>query len=72
MKKKDGRSIGANNVPDDPELLGIVKEKNGKIYYYKDKRGEYFYQSEMILNFDREMKEAQRRRKERRRAERIS
>lgn len=64
--KKEARSVGAFNIPVCPELLGIVEKGDDKIYFYKDKAGKYFFESERTMKFEQEMKDAQKRRRQRR------
>lgn len=62
--RKEAVSIGAYNEPDRPELLGIVEEGIlGKVYYYKDKTGRYFYQSERTMQVEKEMQERQKKKR---------
>lgn len=57
-------SIGAYNIPEHPvEYLGSLKKERDIYHYYRDKNGKYFYENERTLRFDREMREAQERRK---------
>lgn len=58
----NARTIGAYSIPEEPvEYLGSLAEKDDISHYYRDRNGEYFYESERMLKFDREMKEAQER-----------
>lgn len=60
----NARTIGAYSIPEEPvEYLGSLAEKDDISHYYKDRNGEYFYESERMLKFDREMREAQERRR---------
>lgn len=62
--KGNAWSIGAYSIPELPvEYLGSTKIGNDIHHYYRDKNGKYFYESERILKFDREIREAQERRK---------
>ena len=62
--KGNAWSIGAYNIPETPvEYLGSLKAERDIYHYYRDKNGMYFYKSEKSLRFDREMREAQERRK---------
>lgn len=60
----NARTIGAYSIPEEPvEYLGSLAEKDDISHYYRDRNGEYFYESERMLKFDREMREAQERRR---------
>ena len=56
-------SIGANNQPENPVYIGSYKGEYGTWHYYRDGDGKFYYENSRIMEFDREMKEAQRRRK---------
>ena len=57
-------TIGAYSIPEEPvEYLGSLAEKDDICHYYRDRNGKYFYESERSLRFDREMREAQERRR---------
>lgn len=67
--KGNAWSIGAYNIPEHPvEYLGSLKEERDIHHYYRDKNGKYYFESERILKFDREMREAQERRKKKKRS----
>ena len=57
-------TIGAYSIPEEPvEYLGSLAGKDDISHYYRDRNGKYFYESERSLRFDREMREAQERRR---------
>ena len=60
----NARTIGAYSIPEEPvEYLGSLAGKDDISHYYRDRNGKYFYESERSLRFDREMREAQERRR---------
>ncbi len=62
--RENAWSIGAYNIPELPtEYLGSIDEKNDIYHYYRDKDGKYFFESERTLRFDREMREARKKRR---------
>lgn len=69
--KGNAWSIGAYNIPEHPvEYLGSLKLKKERDihHYYRDKNGKYYFESESTLKFDREIREAQERRKKEKRS----
>lgn len=67
--KRNAWSIGAYNIPETPvEYLGSLTAKRDIYHYYRDKNGKYYFESENTLKFDREMREAQERRKKEKRS----
>lgn len=70
LKETEGRawSIGAYNIPEEPiKYLGSLAENNNIYHYYKDRGGNYYFETERGLKFDREMREAQKRHREKKR-----
>lgn len=66
--KGNAWSIGAYNIPETPvEYLGSLKVTGDIHHYYRDSKGKYFFESERILRFDREMREAQERNRRKKR-----
>lgn len=60
---KNAVSIGANNQPKNSVYIGSCTDEYDTWHYYQDEDGTFYYEGERILEFDCEMKEAQRRRK---------
>lgn len=57
-------TIGAYNIPDSPEYIGSKKTKHDTYHYFRDADGKYYFESERIMEFDRQIRESQKRRHE--------
>lgn len=69
--RKNAWSIGAYNTPKgSAEYLGSLSENNDIFHFYRDAEKKYYYESERGLKFDREMRKAQKRHREKKRRER--
>jgi hypothetical protein len=66
-EKREYWSFPGQKPPNDAAEIGRKKVGDDVHIYYKDKYGNYWFASERILAFDREMQAAEKRRKEERR-----
>ena len=60
---KGAVSIGANNQPENPEYIGSTGTGCDLYHYFKDTDGRIYFLSSRTMQFDREMREARKRRK---------
>lgn len=58
---KEAYSLGANNRPDSISEIDEKKENGNTYTLYKGDDGAYYYKSSMTEQFDREMKEVEKR-----------